>query len=145
MELLDFSASWRAARKALIFAQWGLNHAESFMLFIEAGIQSNSQNTVPTIIVQNHERPVLTLISSNVQQITPVGDQPANPIAARSPYWRVAGALLVMFSVRLDRMGSVDGWMTSFKIPGSIDALGSTAVGFDSMTSWDGGRSIGAV
>ena len=142
MLLLVFSASLKAARKALIFAWWGLNDAETFMVSIESGVRSNSQNTVPAIIVQNHGSPVLTLISSNVQEITPVAVHSGDPIAARSPYWRVAGALLVMFS---DRMGSVA--MTSFENPEAKDALGSTVVdsGMDSMTSWGGSRSIGTV
>ena len=154
MVLLVFSASLRAARKALIFAWWGLNCAETFMVFIESGVRSNSQNTVPAIIVQNHGSPVPALISSNVQEITPVGVHSGDPIAARSPYWRVADALLLIFSVKSDRTGSV---AMTFENPESRGALGSIVVGFDvataslvdsgedSMTSWDSCRSIGVV
>ena len=64
------------------------------------GTQHKRQNALPTTIVQNHGRPVLTLMISKDHRTMPAGDQPANPMAAKSPYWSAAGAWTVRASVR---------------------------------------------
>jgi len=76
---------------------------------------------------------VLTLISLNIQKIKPIRVHSGDPIAARPLYWRVAGALLLMFSVKPDRVGSVT--MMLFENPESRDILGSIVVGFDVATA----------
>ena len=71
------------------------------------GTQTALQSTLPATIVQNQGRPKVTLMSSKDQRMMPAGDHPANPIAARSPYWRAAGVLLTIVSVNSERNGCV--------------------------------------
>lgn len=60
------------------------------------GIAISRQTAVPTMIVQNHDMPVETLITSRDHRINPAGVQLIKSKEAKSPYWRGGGMLLAI-------------------------------------------------
>lgn len=106
------------------------------MPFTAKGTQANRQNALPTTMVQNHGRPVVTLMSSIDQRTRPAGVQPARPIAARSPYWSAAGACVASASVSPERTGSasVELVIASAADEASAEGMDETASKDDSAT-----------
>ena len=93
------------------------------------GTRANRQSKLPATIVQNHGRPVETLISSSDHRTIPAGDQPMRPIAARSPYCNAGGRWLIAFSKISDEMDAGPATSTAAAVPGSRDVLVTAPLG----------------